>query len=188
MYGQDPVIALQDWMRTHFFGLYRGTVKDVDDPLQEGRLKVHVPGVFQNNESAWAKPCVPYAGDGVGFKVLPPVDTNVWVQFEQGNINQPVWLGFWWGTGEMPSEAGSGADVKLWKTDAFTIVIDDAAGEMTITANDGGKLTISSEVKAEVSGASHTVATGGVTTECTAKKIEVTQASVSINGGALEIM
>lgn len=87
----------------------------------------------------------------------------------------------------MPSEAGQDDNVKLWKTDAFTIKIDDQAGEMTITANSGATLTIASEIKAEVSTASTTVATTGVTIDG-GKTIAVTQVSVSINNGAIEVM
>jgi uncharacterized protein involved in type VI secretion and phage assembly len=183
-YNLDTVMT---WMRTHYFGKYAGKVADTNDPLGKGRLKVEVPNVFGAGTTVWAMPCVPYAGDQIAFKSFPPAGANVWVEFEQGDPSYPVWVGFFWGDGEMPSEAGQDDNVKLWKTGAFTIQIDDQAGEMTITANSGAKLTIAGEIKAEVSSASATVASGGVTIDGGGAKVEATQVSVKINDGALEV-
>ncbi|AEB09653.1 phage baseplate assembly protein V [Desulfobacca acetoxidans] len=183
-YNLDAVVT---WIRSHYFGKYAGRVTDTNDPLGKGRLKVEVPDVFADGTAVWAMPCVPYAGDQVGFKSFPPVGSNVWIEFEKGDISYPVWVGFFWGDGEMPSEAGQDDNVKLWKTGAFTITIDDQAEEMVITANSGATLTISTEIKAEVSSSTATVATGGITLEGSGKKVEVTQVSVKINDGALEV-
>src|SRR5437763_17049447 len=49
-----------------FFGKYRGLVVDNTDPTHRGRLQVKVPAVM-GEETLWAEPCAPYAGDGVGF-------------------------------------------------------------------------------------------------------------------------
>jgi hypothetical protein len=183
-YDLDTVMT---WIRTRYFGKYAGKVVDTNDPLGKGRLKVEVPGVFADGTAVWAMPCVPYAGDQVAFKTFPAAGANVWVEFEQADISYPVWVGFFWGDGEMPPEAGTDDNVKLWKTGAFTIQIDDKAEEMVITANSGATLTISSEIKAEVGGSSATVASDGVTLDG-GKKVEVTQVSVKINDGALEVM
>lgn len=177
---------LMTWMRTHYFGKYAGTVVDNNDPLSKGRLKVMVPDVFKDGTGVWAMPCVPYAGNKVGFKTFPENGTNVWVEFEKGDSSSPVWVGFFWGDNEMPSEAGSDGNVKLWKTGAFTIKIDDQAGELVVTANSGATLTISSEIVAEVSNSSVTLDTTGVTIDA-GKKVAVTQVSVSINDGALAV-
>ena len=180
--------AVMTWMRTRYFGKYAGKVTDTADPLGKGRLKVEVPDVFADGTAVWAMPCVPYAGDGVGFKSFPEAGANVWVEFEKGDISYPVWVGFFWGDGEMPSEAGQGDNVKLWKTDAFTIQIDDEAGEMVITASSGATLTIATDIKAEVSSSSTTVASDGITLDGGGKTIDITQVSVRINDGALEVM
>lgn len=183
----DNLTSVMNWIRSRYFGKYAGQVVDTNDPLGKGRLKVRVPDVFTDGTAVWAMPCVPYAGDQIGFKSFPPVDSNVWVEFEKGDISYPVWVGFFWGDNEMPSEAGQDDNVKLWKTGSFTIKIDDAAGEMTITASSGATLTIASEIKAEVSSASATVADTGITLDGGGKKIEITQVSVRINDGAFEV-
>jgi uncharacterized protein involved in type VI secretion and phage assembly len=187
MHSDDAIEVLQSWVRTHHFGKYSGKVVDNADPLKKGRLKVEVPDVFGAGVGVWALPCVPYAGSQVGFKSLPEAGTNVWVEFEKGDVSYPVWTGFFWGDGEMPSEAGSGGNVKLWKTDAITIQIDDSGGEIMIKATSGATLTISTDIKGEVSSSSVTISSSGVTTDA-GRKIEVTQVSVKVNDGALEVM
>lgn len=178
---------LLTWARTHYFGKYAGKVTDTNDPLGKGRLKVEVADVFADGTAVWAMPCVPYAGSQIGFKSFPPSGSNVWVEFEKGDVSFPVWTGFFWADDEMPSEAGQDDNVKLWKTDSFTIKIDDQAGEMVISATNGATLTISAEVKAETDSSSVTVSTDGVAMDGGGKKIEITQVSVKINDGALEV-
>ena len=37
---------------------------------------------------------------------IPPVGANVWVEFEGGDPDYPIWSGCFWGTGEVPALAG----------------------------------------------------------------------------------
>ena len=85
-------------MSVKFFGKYRGVVTNNVDPLQTGRIRAQVPEVFGNNQSGWAMPCVPV---GVSKKVasaLPKVGAAVWIEFEQGNPDHPVWTGCFYGS------------------------------------------------------------------------------------------
>ena len=51
-------------------------------------------------------PAAPYAGPGAGFVALPPVGAGVWIEFEQGDPDFPIWSGGWWGSaGELPASA-----------------------------------------------------------------------------------
>lgn len=81
-----------------FYGKYRGAVVDNFDPMGQGRLMVSVPDVLGLLPSSWAMPCVPLAGIQSGMYVVPPVGTGVWVEFEQGNPDYPIWTGFFWGS------------------------------------------------------------------------------------------
>ena len=81
-----------------FFGKYRGTVMNNVDLLQLGRLQVQVPDVFGTFFSSWAKPCVPWGGLQMGMVVVPPIHAKVWVEFEQGNPDFPIWTGCFWDT------------------------------------------------------------------------------------------
>ena len=95
---QDVLEQLLEYVRSHYFGKYRGTVVSNDDPTSRGRLQVTVPNLVENT---WAMPCVPYAGSGVGFFAIPPVGANVWVEFEGGDPDYPIWSGCFWGITRM---------------------------------------------------------------------------------------
>jgi uncharacterized protein involved in type VI secretion and phage assembly len=67
------------------------------DPMQIGRLMVQVPDVTGLLPSTWAMPCLPFTGKQMGFWALPQIGTGVWVEFEQGDPNFPIWSGCWYG-------------------------------------------------------------------------------------------
>jgi uncharacterized protein involved in type VI secretion and phage assembly len=175
---------LLDWIRSHYFGKYRGVVVDNDDATDRGRIKVRVPAVLGSLE-VWAMPCVPYAGAGVGFYSLPKTGTGVWIEFEAGDVSYPVWTGCFWADGELP-DAG-GAPIKIWKTEKLTLRIDDDADEMLLETTSQSSITVASDVTTSVGSASHTVATGSVVSELGNGKVEVTPSSVRLNGDALEV-
>ncbi|MGF6789698.1 phage baseplate assembly protein V [Paraburkholderia sp. 35.1] len=86
-----------------FFGKYRGTVLNNVDPMQIGRIQVIVPDVSTVVPTSWAMPCMPVAGIQMGVASVPPVGSGVWVEFEQGDPDYPIWVGcFWGGADEVP--------------------------------------------------------------------------------------
>jgi hypothetical protein len=80
-----------------FYGKYRGTVFNAADPQQIGRIQALVPDVLGLLPSSWAMPCFPVTGKQFGFYALPQVGTGVWIEFEQGDPNFPIWSGCWYG-------------------------------------------------------------------------------------------
>jgi phage baseplate assembly protein gpV len=84
-------------VRKRFFGKYRGTVLENGDPLEQGRLIVNVPDVLGLLPSTWATPCLPFAGILMGQFVRPEIGTGVWIEFEQGDPQTPIWTGCFWG-------------------------------------------------------------------------------------------
>lgn len=89
-----------------FFGKYRGTVVNNVDLEQRCRIQVLVPDVSNVMLSNWAMPCVPGGGIQTGIFTIPPVGTGVWVEFEQGNLEYPIWTGCFWGSAiEVPALA-----------------------------------------------------------------------------------
>jgi hypothetical protein len=77
-------------------GIYRGTVTINIDPEFRGRLQLLVPDVLAFSPTSWAEPCTPLAGPtgpGMGVYMVPPPGAAVWVMFEHGDANKPVWLG-----------------------------------------------------------------------------------------------
>ena len=71
-------------------------------------------------------PCVPYAGSGVGFFAVPPVGANVWVEFEGGDPDYPIWSGCFWG--RRGARAARPAADKMLKTDGITLTLNDLPG------------------------------------------------------------
>jgi len=84
--------------KKRFLGKYRGSVINNVDPMQIGRIQVMVPDVSTVLPSSWAMPCVPVAGINMGVFALPPIGSGVWVEFEQGDPDYPIWVGCFWGT------------------------------------------------------------------------------------------
>lgn len=76
------------------------------DPLQTGRLQVQVPDVTGLIPTTWAMPCAPIAGIQSGMFALPVIGSGVWVEFEQGDPEFPIWVGCFWGSAaEIPALA-----------------------------------------------------------------------------------
>ena len=78
-------------------GLYRCYVRIVEDPEYRGRIRVECPQVLGTETLLpWALPCFPYGGsEDIGMFSIPPIDSVVWVMFEEGDPNKPVWMGSW---------------------------------------------------------------------------------------------
>jgi hypothetical protein len=89
-----------------YWGKYRGTVTLNLDPENRGRIQVLVPDVVSLVPTTWAECCAPVSGmPGVaaGVFLVPPVGAAVWVEFEQGDPNRPVWTGGRWeSTADVP--------------------------------------------------------------------------------------
>ncbi len=86
-----------------YYGKYRGTVLQNVDPMQMGRIQVIVPDVSAVLPTSWAMPCVPIAGKQMGSYFVPQIGSGVWVEFEQGDPDYPIWTGCFWGSSaELP--------------------------------------------------------------------------------------
>lgn len=159
--------------QTRVYGKYRGTVSNNIDPNQMGRLQVQVPAVYGSNTMNWAMPSVPYAGPSEGFYMIPPVGANVWVEFEGGSIDAPIWSGCFWGQGDCP---GDTPYTKVLKTPVATLTLDEMnpSAPVVIETTGGNRITITAQ---------------GITLEgASGAKIEMSGPQVSVNSGALEVM
>lgn len=158
-------------LRTRFYGLYRGLVTDNDDPQKLGRVKANVPTVLGDVESGWCMPCVPYAGDNVGVAFLPEIGSGVWIAFEGGDVSFPVWLGCFWRSGELPSDVLPSVKVIITKA-PLEIKLDDDAESVEITDSNGNSIKLDSS---------------GVTVSKSGQQVVVSDSSVSVNNGSLEV-
>jgi hypothetical protein len=164
---------------SQFFGKYRGKVENNLDPQMMGRVQVSVPAVLGDGTMSWALPCAPYAGSGVGFFAVPPNGANVWVEFEGGDPDYPIWSGGFWGLGEAPAQPAV-PFVKVLKTDSLKLELNDTpgAGGFTLEVNPPAAAT---PLKIVCNAAGIEISNAGA-------KIKLTPVSVSINDGALEVI
>jgi hypothetical protein len=105
------------------YGKHRGLVLDDQDPMQLGRIRASVPSVGAQ-PLGWAMPCVPCAGAASGVFVVPPVGSNVWIEFEEGDESRPIWTGGFWSTGQVPASAGPGGGFTIAAPTGERIVVD----------------------------------------------------------------
>jgi uncharacterized protein involved in type VI secretion and phage assembly len=134
-----------------FYGKYRGTVVNNIDPMQMGRVQVLVPDVSGDLPASWAMPCVPVAGINSGVFTLPPVGSGVWIEFEHGDPDYPIWVGGFWGSAaEVPVLARTmlpGLDgFTVQTTEANGLVVSDVPGPtggVLLTTATGATISIS---------------------------------------------
>lgn len=131
-----------------FYGKYRGSVLNNVDPEQRGRLLVTVPDVLGSMPSSWALPCVPVAGPQMGSWFVPPIGAGVWVEYEQGDPDHPIWVGCFWGSAaEVPAVALAAPpatpNIVLQTTGQATLVLSDVpAVGIVLKTLSGAMITI----------------------------------------------
>lgn len=132
----DPLANLIRQMDRKKYGKYRATVVDNQDPEKLGRLKLQIPSILGTRQSDWALPCMPFGGGSDhGFFMVPEIDAQVWVEFEEGDIDRPIWTGTFWQSGDdVPPEADvEEMSTRLIKTPCGHILqFDDKDGEEKI--------------------------------------------------------
>ena len=156
-----------------YHGKYRGIVTDNQDPNNLGRLKARVPEVLADVETGWALPSAPYSGEGSGLYTVPEPGTGIWIEFEAGDVSRPIWTGCWWSTDQLPDQATP--PIKVLKTVAgHTITLDDTDGseKIEVTDKNGAKIVMDQS---------------GIEITKGAQKVKLSQSSVSVNDGALEV-
>lgn len=116
-----------------FYGKYRGTVSNNVDPMMLGRIQAMVPDVAGFMPSSWATPCLPVAGINMGIFTVPPIGAGVWIEFERGDPDYPIWVGGFWGsaaeTPKLSQVVPPGlAGITLQTTLMNGIMVSDAPG------------------------------------------------------------
>jgi uncharacterized protein involved in type VI secretion and phage assembly len=142
--GQGETARNASRQGPRFYGKYRGTVADNNDPKQLGRLKANVPEVLGDVTSGWALPCAPYSGDGSGQYTLPANGAGVWIEFEAGDPSRPIWSGGWWGNGQVPADNGGQKGTPALKVirseQGLMLTLDDNSQVITVSDSSGNNL------------------------------------------------
>jgi uncharacterized protein involved in type VI secretion and phage assembly len=137
-----------------YYGKYRSTVINNIDPEQRGRIMAMVPDVLGLTPSSWAMPCVPIAGKQSGVFVVPQIGAGVWIEFEQGDPDYPIWVGGFWGiAAEVPALALApppippGQNIAVQTTGQNMVLLSDAAptpatGGIVLKSTTGAMLVV----------------------------------------------
>jgi uncharacterized protein involved in type VI secretion and phage assembly len=167
--------------RRRYYGKYRGTVVNNADPMQQGRIQAMVPDVTGPIPSTWAMACVPITGKQSGIWALPQIGTGVWIEYEQGDPNYPIWSGCWWGSAAEPPALALAAapgvpSIVLQTQGQSTVMISDvpgAAGGILLKTRTGAMISISE--------------TGIIISNGQGASIAMTGPTVTVNAGALVV-
>lgn len=101
-----------------------------------GRITAMIPDVLGPLPSTWAEACVPLAGPTgppMGIYVVPPIGAGVWMEFENGDPDHPIWVGCRWGAqSDIPTLAQAGLpfspSIVMQTLGQNTVVISDLPG------------------------------------------------------------
>ena len=213
MIGYEDVAALQqivaglvDRVERRYYGKYRGIVRDNDDPDKLGRLRLAVPDLFGENVlTSWATPCTPYGGAAdQGFLFIPEPKSGVWVEFEKGDPDFPIWVGGFWtrpnSVSQLPlpqNKNGTEQDQpqrpptrKIIKTKkGHTIQFEDADSAELVTIVDGvngNVITMAADgiTVTDGNGNTLTMTSKGVTVKSSGTEVVVGGSGVQIGGSA----
>jgi uncharacterized protein involved in type VI secretion and phage assembly len=168
-----------------YYGKYAATVVLNENKQLPGHLQLSIPDVLAYVPSTWAKPCMPLAGAtglAMGTYFVPPIGAGVWVEFEQGDPNRPVWVG---------CRLNSAADVP-----AIALAAPPATPPIVLQSMTQNKIVISSvpgdgitlETAQGAAGPSIKITAAGIIiSDGKGATISLTGGTVTINQGALVI-
>jgi phage protein D/phage baseplate assembly protein gpV len=110
-----------------------GIVTNNDDPQGQGRVRVRLPWLGDEAEAQWARVASPGAGDSRGLLLLPEVNDEVLVCFEQGDIARPLVIGgLWNGEDALPAASSD-------------VVVNGAINQRVLVTRLGHKVILSDQ-------------------------------------------
>lgn len=171
---ERAVERLVERVGSSYFGKYRGIVTDVDDPNDQCRIRATVPAVLGEHPCGWALPSAPFGGDGHGFVMLPKVGSGVWIEFEAGRLDNPIWSGAWWAGGQRPEPRGAGVRV-IVSEKGHKVILDDEANEVQVVHGDD---LIPKVIR---------ITDSEIVLTCGACEIKITNENISLNNGLIKV-
>jgi hypothetical protein len=171
---ENTIEHLVERVGGRYFGKYRGIVTDVGDPDNQCRIRATVPAVLGEQACSWALPVAPFAGDGHGMVLLPKVGSGVWIEFEAGQLDNPIWSGAWWASGQRPEPQGDGVRV-IVSEKGHKVILDDEANEVRIVHGD------------EVIAKTITITDSEIVITCGACEIKISNENISLNNGLIKV-
>jgi uncharacterized protein involved in type VI secretion and phage assembly len=210
MPNEEILQQLLNQVRGRYYGKYRGFVVNNEDPQRIGRLQLRVPAVLGEQITGWALPCMPFGGlSDQGLFSVPEAGAQVWVEFEAGDPDMPIWSGtFWQASGDLPTEVQNPPTTRLFKTpkghywlfedadDAEQFHLEHSAGATldidnngTVALTDAGGSTLTLDAEnnqitlEDSNGNCLTMSKAGTTVEdANGNKIEMASSGIKVKG------
>lgn len=167
---EQTVERLIERVGSSYFGKYRGIVTDVDDPNNQCRIRATVPAVLGEHPCGWAMPAMPFAGDGHGMVMLPAVGSGVWIEFEAGRLDNPIWSGAWWASGQRPDPQGPKVRVIVFQN-GHQVILDDDSDEVRVVHGSGPEIKLTATE---------------IVLSCGACEIKISNENISLNQGQIK--
>jgi uncharacterized protein involved in type VI secretion and phage assembly len=163
-----------------YYGKHRATVLNNLDPENRGRVQVQLADRFGLFPSTWALPAFQMAAIQCGLVTIPPIRASVWVEFEAGDTDYPIWSGgFFESPAEMPVMSMAGA------TPMTPNIVMQTVGQVTLMLSDNPAMNVLIKT---LTGAMITVGESGIMiSNGKGASIAMVGPSVIVNGGALMV-
>lgn len=168
---EQHVERLVERVGASYFGKYRGIVSDVDDPENRCRIRATVPALLGEHACGWALPAAPFAGSGHGLVMLPKVGSGVWIEFEAGRLDAPIWSGAWWASGQRPEPQGAALRV-IVSEHGHKLVFDDESDELRLVHAGGPEVSLQGDQ---------------IVLTCGACEITIGPDAISLNHGLIKV-
>lgn len=177
---------------------YLARVVSLDDPEKMSRVQVRLIAYddFTDQDAPmWARVVCPFAGKDRGAFLMPDVEDEVLVLFQNGDPSYPLILGgLWNGTSTTPATLGpEGNRYKIIRSkNGVTITLDDRQGqEQCVVETPGGqKVTLKDGPGAvtieDANGNSIDLDTSGITINAAAT-VKVQAAKVDVSAGTVNV-
>lgn len=149
-----------------YYSTYRGFVISNEDPDNMQRLQLKIPEVGGDTVyEYWAYPHGVFSGPGYGSQVIPQIGEVVWVSFESGHPQVPIWSHGYPGITDVPNDkelqdkecywfkTPKGNLVKINDTkkyisietpNGYKVLLDDSNGKMILDAKGVASITLNS--------------------------------------------
>jgi uncharacterized protein involved in type VI secretion and phage assembly len=169
---EQTVEQLASKVNNRFYGKYRGVVTNNNDDDGLGRIMAQVPAVMGETEIGWALPAFAFVGDGHGCFMLPEVGSMVWIEFEAGNPDFPIWSGGFLAQNQSRPEPGDVSVRVIVSKNQHKIVLDDQSDKIIVEHAGGAKIELSNSE---------------ISLTLLASKMVMTGTSITFNDGVLRI-
>lgn len=172
-------------------------VVSLDDPEGRDRVQVRLIGCDQadrQDAALWARVVCPFAGNDRGAFLMPDVDDEVLVVFQNGDPAIPLVIGgLWNGSASAPASLAGGNRLKVIRSRrGVTLTMDDSSGQerFVVETPGGQRITLSDgpgAVKIEdANGNSASFETAGITVQAAAQ-VKIEAAMVQVTAGMVTV-